>query len=69
MYKVYWMQTLTYSFTTLHFGSYELLLHIAAVKCIRTVTERYRCLEHFRKRATKVIIKSACTSDSFVALY
>lgn len=68
MYKIYWMQTLMYSFATLDFGSCELLLHIAAVKCISTVTERYRCLEHFSKTATKVIIKSACTSDSFVTL-
>ena len=62
------MQTFMYSFATLDFESCELLLHIAAVQCIRTVTERYRGLEHFPKRATKVIIKSACTSDSFIAL-
>lgn len=48
-----------HSFSTVVFDYYDQLPHIAAVKCVRTVTERYRCLESFLKGATKVIFKAA----------
>lgn len=56
-----------YSFATVDLGSCE-LLYVAAVKSIRTVTERHRCLENFLKRAIKVIFKFAYMSNPFVAL-